>query len=317
MKQKSIKNIRQEFKDNGIFYTPPELAEKLKSYVDFEPETVYDPTCGAGNLLRVFHENVKKYGQELDTEQLGLIDIPNFKGYAGDTLLDDGFKGMRFDCIVANPPFSVKWNPGELAEDERFSCSPALPPPSKADWAFMLHILHHLSENGVAVVLEFPGILYRGQREGKVRKWFVQNNYIDRVVHVPGNTFEDTSISTCIVVLKKNRDTTDIVFEDKERTETVSIERIEENDYSLSVSLYIEEEIEKEEIDPAVLENEARRSFLIRLKKELDFDKMVCEMEGISMKPFINSIRAILREYDTRRIKHEDENQLSIFDIGA
>lgn len=317
MKQKSLKNIRQEFKDNGVFYTPPELAEKLKSYVDFEPETVYDPTCGAGNLLRVFHENVKKYGQELDAEQLGLIDIPNFKGHAGDTLLNDGFSGMKFDCIVANPPFSVKWNPDELASDERFSCSPVLPPPSKADWAFMLHILHHLADDGIAVVLEFPGILYRGQREGKVRKWFVQNNYIDRVVHVPGNTFEDTSISTCIVVLKKNRDTTDIVFEDKERTETVSIERIEENDYSLSVSLYIEEEIEKEEIDPAVLENEARRLFLIRLKKELDFDKMVCEMEGISMKPFINSIRAILREYDTKRIKREDENQLSIFDIGA
>ena len=68
VKQKSIKNIRQEFKDNGIFYTPPELAEKLKSYVGFEPGTVYDPTCGAGNLLRVFHENVKKYGQELDAE---------------------------------------------------------------------------------------------------------------------------------------------------------------------------------------------------------------------------------------------------------
>lgn len=317
MKQKSLKNIRQEFKDNGVFYTPPELAEKLKSYVDFEPETVYDPTCGAGNLLRVFHENVKKYGQELDAEQLGLIDIPNFKGYAGDTILDDGFKGMKFDCIVANPPFSVKWDPEKLKDDERFSCAPALPPPSKADWAFMLHILNHLSDNGTAVVLEFPGILYRGQREGKVRKWFIENNYIDRVVNVPGNTFEDTSISTCIVVLKKNRDTTDIVFEDGERTETVSIERIEENDYSLSVSLYIEEEIEKEEIDPAVLENEARRLFLIRLKKELDFDKMVCEMEGISMKPFINSIRAILREYDTKRIKREDENQLSIFDIGA
>ena len=316
MKQKSIKNIRQEFKNNGIFYTPPELAEKLKSYVDFEPETVYDPTCGAGNLLRVFRENVKKYGQELDAEQLGLIDIPNFKGYAGDTLLDDGFKGMKFDCIVANPPFSVKWNPDELASDERFSCSPVWPPPSKADWAFMLHILHHLADDGIAVVLEFPGILYRGQREGKVRKWFVQNNYIDRVVHVPGNTFEDTAISTCIVVLKKNRETTDIVFEDKEKTETVSLERIEENDYSLSVSLYIEEEIEKEEIDPSVLENEARRSFLIRLKKELDFDKMVCEMEGISIRPFISAIRKILREYDRDKTNACDNNQISLFDVG-
>lgn len=316
MKQKSIKNIRQEFKDNGIFYTPPELAEKLKSYVDFEPETVYDPTCGAGNLLRVFHENVKKYGQELDAEQLGLIDIPNFKGYAGDTLLDDGFKEMRFDCIVANPPFSVKWNPGELAEDERFSCSPVLPPPSKADWAFMLHILYHLSDNGIAVVLEFPGILYRGQKEGKIRKWFVENNYIDRVVNVHGNTFEDTSISTCIVVLKKNKTTTDIIFEDGNKIETVSRETVEENDYSLSVSIYIPEEIEREYIDPLVLENEARRSFLIRLKKELDFEKMVCEMEGTSIKPFISAIRKILREYDVTKTNVCDNNQISLFDVG-
>lgn len=316
MKQKSIKNIRREFKDNGIFYTPPELAKKLKSYVDFEPETVYDPTCGAGNLLRVFHENVKKYGQELDAEQLGLIDIPNFKGYAGDTLLDDGFREMKFDCIVANPPFSVKWNPDELSEDERFSCSPVLPPPSKADWAFMLHILYHLSDNGIAVVLEFPGILYRGQREGKVRKWFVENNYIDRVINVPGNTFEDTSISTCIVVLKKNKTTTDIIFEDRDKIETVSREAVEENDYSLSVSIYIPEEIEKEYIDPSVLENEARRSFLIRLKKELDFDKMVCEMEGISIKPFISAIRKILREYDEVKTNVCDNNQISLFDAG-
>lgn len=316
MKQKSIKNIRQEFKDNGIFYTPPELAEKLKSYVDFEPETVYDPTCGAGNLLRVFHENVKKYGQELDVEQLGLIDIPNFKGYAGDTLLDDGFRGMKFDCIVANPPFSIKWNPDKLSEDERFSCSPVLPPPSKADWAFMLHILHHLSDNGIAVVLEFPGILYRGQREGKVREWFVENNYIDRVVNIPGNTFEDTTISTCIVVLKKNKTTTDIIFEDGDKVETVSRETVEENDYSLSVSIYIPEEIEKEYIDPSVLENEARRSFLIRLKKELDFDKMVCEMEGISIKPFISAIRKILREYDGGKMNVCDNNQISLFDAG-
>lgn len=316
MKQKSIKNIRQEFKDNGIFYTPPELAEKLKSYVDFEPETVYDPTCGAGNLLQVFHENVKKYGQELDAEQLGLIDIPNFKGYAGDTLLDDGFSGMKFDCIVANPPFSVKWDPEGLKDDERFFRAPALPPPSKADWAFMLHILYHLSDNGVAVVLEFPGILYRGQREGKIRKWFVENNYIDRVVNIPGNTFEDTSISTCIVVLKKNKTTTDIIFEDGCKTETVSLETVKENDYSLCVSIYIPEEVEKEYIDPLALEDEARRSFLIRLKKELDFEKMVCEMEGISIRPFISAIRKIIREYDEVKPNVRDNNQISLFDVG-
>lgn len=318
MKQKSIKNIRQEFKDNGIFYTPPELAEKLKSYVDFEPKTVYDPTCGAGNLLRVFHKNVKKYGQELDAEQLELVDIPNFTGYSGDTLLNDRFKGIEFDCIVANPPFSVKWEPEKLVDDVRFKKCPVLPPPSKADWAFMLHILHHLSDSGVAVVLEFPGILYRGQREGKVRQWFVENNYVDRIVNIPGNTFEDTSIATCVIVLKKHRTTTDIIFEDGEKVETVSYQAVEENDFNLSVNIYIpQDEKEKEIIDPSVLENKARRSFLERLRKELDFDKMVCEMEGISMQPFINSIRAVLREYDTRKAIHKDENQLSLFDIGV
>ena len=297
MRQKSIKSIRQEFKENGIFYTPPALAKKLKSYVDGEPETVYDPTCGAGNLLRIFHENVKKYGQELDAEQLRLIDIPNFQGYAGNTLEDDGFPEMKFDCIVANPPFSVKWNPDKLTGDIRFRDCAALPPPSKADWAFLLHILYHLSDNGTAVVLEFPGILYRGQREGKVRQWFVENNYIDRVVNIPGNMFEDTTIATCIVVLKKNRKTKDIIFEDGERIETVPYRYIEENDFNLSPSVYIQEEIEKEEINPSVLENDARRSFLKRLRKELDFEKMVCEMEGISMKPFLSAIRCILQEY--------------------
>ena len=164
--------------------------------------------------------------------------------------------------------------------------------------------------------MEFPGILYRGQREGKVRKWFVENNYIDRVVNIPGNTFEDTAISTCIVVLKKNKTTTDIVFEDGDKTETVSRETVEENDYSLSVGIYIPEEIEKEYIDPLVLENEARRSFLIRLKKELDFDRMVCEMEGISMRPFISAIRKILREYDRDKTNVCDNNQISLFDVG-
>lgn len=249
MKEKSIKNIRQEFKDHGIFYTPPELAKRLLSYIDIRPKSVYDPTCGVGNLLRVFPDSVKKYGQELDSEQLALIDLSNFIGYAGDTLMEDGFAGQRFDCIVANPPFSVKWSPEALKDDERFSCCPALPPPSKADWAFMLHILHHLSEKGVAVILEFPGILYRGQREGKVRQWFVENNYIDRIVHIPGNTFKDTSITTCMIILKKNKDTTDVIFEDGDRMETVSLEEIKKNGFTLSVNTYLQDNTPKEKID--------------------------------------------------------------------
>lgn len=313
MKEKSIKNIRKEFKDNGIFYTPPELALKLKSYIDFEPETVYDPTCGAGNLLKVFEKNVKKYGQELDSEQLELIDIPNFTGRAGDTLADDQFAEMQFDCIVANPPFSVRWNPDRAKNDQRFENCPELPPPSKADWAFMLHILHHLSDRGTAAVLEFPGILYRGQKEGKIRKWFIEQNVIDRVVNIPGNTFEDTAIATCVVILKKNRKTTDVIFEDGERQETVAIEKIIENDYCLSPNRYMPEEIKEEKIDPTVLEKESRKLFLDRVRKELQFDKMVCEMEGISIHPFIVAIRVILREFDDGKREKQCDNQLSLF----
>jgi type I restriction system adenine methylase HsdM len=297
MRQKSIKNVRQEFKDKGIFYTPKALAERLKTYVDIEPKNVYDPTCGAGSLLSVWGDNIKKYGQELDKEQLELVRLPNFTGYAGDTLMDDGFKGKKFECIVANPPFSVKYNPATLAEDERFQKCPALPPPSKADWAFILHILHHLDDKGVAVILEFPGILYRGQKEGIVRRWFVEENYIDRVVEIPGNTFEDTTIGTCIIVLKKNRNVTNITFERGERTIVVPYSEIKENGFILSPSTYLPDEIEKEKIDPIELDKGARKSFLIRLKRELDFEKMVCKMEGISIAPFLDAIKLIVKSY--------------------
>lgn len=296
-KQKSIKNIRQEFKDKGIFYTPKALAERLKMYVDIKPKTVYDPTCGAGSLLSVWEDDIKKYGQELDADQLALIQIPNFTGYAGDTLTDDGFIGTKFDCIVANPPFSVKYDPVALAEDERFQDCPVLPPPSKADWAFILHILYHLNDNGVAVILEFPGILYRGQKEGAVRRWFVEKNYIDRIVEVPGDTFEDTSIGTCIIVLKKNRTLTDIIFERGSKTATIPYSEIQANNFNLSANVYLPDEVEKEEIDPIELEEQARTSFLTALKRELDFEREVCNIEEISMAPFLDAIISITKSY--------------------
>ncbi|MCD7882512.1 MAG: SAM-dependent methyltransferase [Lachnospiraceae bacterium] len=304
MKQKSIKNIRQEFKDNGIFYTPEALALKLKSYVDIEPESVYDPTCGAGNLLRVFPDSVKKYGQELDAEQLVLIDIPNFTGYAGDTLADDKFAGIQFDCIVANPPFSIKWNPDELKEDPRFCDCPALPPPSKADWAFMLHILHHLSDNGVAVVLEFPGILYRGQREYKVRRWFIENNYVDRVVNIPGNTFEDTSISTCIIVLKKKRQTTDVTFEDGERSVCVSQQDIADQGYTLSVNTYLPEEVAKEEIDINALNKSIVTTLLEQVEAIFSTTEKLQEIfdDNFYLVDLWKGLRSILEKYRPKEI---------------
>lgn len=299
MKQKSIKSIRQEFRKDGVFYTPPELAEKLKEYVDIKPKNVYDPTCGAGNLLRVFDDDIEKYGQEIDAEQLHGIDIPNFHGAVGDTLLHDAFSEMKFDCIVANPPFSVKWEPEKLAEDLRFSIAPAMAPPSKADWAFMLHILYHLADDGVAVVLEFPGILYRGQREGKIRQWFIENNYIDKIINVPGNTFEDTAIATCLIVLRKNRKTTDIVIENDGISRAVSLDEIAQNSYVLSPSTYVYEEPERMELNPDEIKADARKSFLRTLRAILDMERLTCSLDGGSIQPFIDDIRQVLTEYDT------------------
>ena len=284
MKQKSIKSIRQEFRKGGVFYTPPELAEKLKEYVDIKPKNVYDPTCGAGNLLRVFDDEVDKYGQEIDAEQLHGINISNFHGAAGDTLLHDAF--------------SVKWEPEKLAEDLRFSSAPVMAPPSKADWAFMLHILYHLSDDGVAVVLEFPGILYRGQREEKIRQWFIENNYLDRVVHIPENTFEDTAIATCLIVLRKNRTTTDIVIENDGISRTVSLDEIAQNSYILSPSTYVCKEPECMHLDPNEIRADARKTFLRTLRTTLDMEMLTCSLDGESIQPFIDDIKRILAEYD-------------------
>lgn len=295
---KSIRNIRAQFREKGVFYTPEALALRLKSYIDGEPGEVYDPTCGAGGLLKVFGDGVKKYGQEIDADELALIGVPNFTGYAGDTLMDDGFKGRKFECIVANPPFSIKWSPDALACDERFKECGTLPPPSKADWAFMLHILHHLKEDGTAVVLEHPGVLYRGQREYKIRKWFLERNYIERVASVPGGTFEDTAIATCIIVLKKNRTDGSIIFEDERQCGKVSLNEIAENDYALTPQTYLppEEIFEKPE-DPARLQEEARQSTIFSLKKDLEIDRMICELENMSQEPYLDELTAAVNGF--------------------
>lgn len=278
MKQKSIKNIRKEFKEEGIFYTPPELANKLKSYVNFTPESAYDPTCGAGNLLRVFPPETKKYGQEKDKDELAKIDIPNFIGVAGDTLTNDGFAGMKFDCIIANPPFSISYAEDELKNDIRFKDCGILPPRSKADYAFILHILYHLSDDGVAVVLEFPGILYRGAREGKIRRWLIEQNYIDRVVRVKGNTFEDTNIETCIIVFKKNKKTTNVIFEDEERTAEITQQEIAGNDYQLSVQTYLPEPTPEKNINIGEINKEVVERILNNVATTVD---SLCKLQQV------------------------------------
>nr|DAY43923.1 MAG TPA: type I restriction system adenine methylase [Caudoviricetes sp.] len=299
----NLKSIRQEFKANGVFYTDERLAQIMRSYIGGEPSEVYDPTCGDGALLSTFGDEVRKFGQELDGEQLDVARarLVNFEGVCGDTLQAPAFAGRQFACIMANPPFSTKWE--QRKGDERFADAPALAPPSRADYAFLLHVLHYLAPDGVAVVLNAPGILYRGNAEGKIRRWLVEQNVIDRVVFIPGGYFVDTKIPTVLLVLRKDRTArgiTSIAYEDRSSGREISItpEEIAANDYSLSNLMPQEEKEQSPPIDPNALEQEAERAAVDVLRANLEITQAVSELEGIDyLSPFVARVDALLSEY--------------------
>lgn len=168
----------------------------------------------------------------------------------------------RFDLIVANYPFSIKWEPDK--EDVRFKDWVDVPPPSKADYAFIMHMMYLLADDGICVSLNFPGILYRKAREGRIRKELVERGYVKEVIQVPSGYFEDTNIETVILVLSKEEFKGSIKFvnlaEDLERD--VPVDEIAENDYILSVSTYVQKEIEVEEIDEEELRESVRGRFI-------------------------------------------------------
>ena len=300
----NIKSIKEEFKAKGIFYTPKGLAFFIKSFVDIETDEVYDPTCGDGSLLSVFDDNVKKYGQEINDNQIEVAKnrLKNFTGYCGDTLKDPAFNDKKFKCIVANPPFSIAWEPPVLNgifTDERFRLVPALPPKSRADYAFILHILHYLAKDGIAVVLNFPGILYRGNSEGKIRKWIIGQNYIDKVIRIPCKTFVDTTIETALIVFKKNKTTTDIEFIDTEKNKsyTATLEEVKDNDFVLSVSAFVKDEVKKIKYNPTELQANSRASMIRKIKADIEIDKMVCELEGYNFEEYLDSLQEVVSSY--------------------
>ena len=304
MSKLNLKSIKEEFKSKGIFYTTNELALLIKSFVDIEINEVYDPTCGDGSLLSVFDDNVKKFGQEINDHQLKVAEdrLVNFYGYCGDTLKTPHFIDKKFKCIVANPPFSIAWEQPILNgffTDERFKDIPALPPKSKADYAFILHILHYLSEDGIAVVLNFPGILYRGNSEGKIRKWIVEKNYIEKVIRIPGKQFVDTTIETCLIVFRKNKSTKDIEFINSEngKSYTASFEEIKNNDFILSVSAFVVDEKEDIKHNPIELQENARKGMIKKIKADIEIDKMICELEGYNFKEYLDEIQTLVRSY--------------------
>lgn len=296
---KSAKAFRESLKKSGVFYTPKKLAEFMRSFFPKDVHEIYDPTCGDGGLLAEF-DGAKKYGQEIDAEQgnYAATNLVNAEIEIGDTLADDKFKDRKFRYIVANPPFSVAWEP---QMDERFEGF-GLAPKSKADYAFILHCLHHLEEGGLAVVMCFPGVLYRGQREGEIRERIVRANLIERVVEIPGGDFEDTSISTVLLIFRKNRQTNSVVFEKKETGETreVDLDEIEKNGFNLSVCQYIEPKSDKAEIDPLKEQVAARAADLKRFRESLEFDALVCWLEhyrdGFNPLDFIDDLQNVLNE---------------------
>ena len=297
---KSAKLFRRSLQKSGVFFTPKKLAEYMRSFFPSDVAEIYDPTCGDGGLLAEF-DGAKKYGQEIDAEQgnYAATNLVNAEIEIGDTLDDDKFKDRKFRYIVANPPFSVAWEP---QMDERFEGF-GLAPKSKADYAFILHCLHHLEEGGLAVVMCFPGVLYRGQREGEIRERIVRDNLIERVVEIPGGDFEDTSISTVLLIFRKNRQTNSVVFEKKETGETreVNLDEIEKNGFNLSVCQYIEPKSDKAKIDPLKEQVAARAAALNHLRASIRVDATVCELERFRQPEFdhvdfLNRLQKIIAE---------------------
>lgn len=284
----SAKTYRKKLAEKGVFHTDEKLAKEIASYI---PQSiidaygkVYDPTCGCGALLSVFPDNVIKYGQELDPDMAEYCrnNLVNCEIATGDTLEKPAFLSRSFPAIVANYPFSIKWDP-ENACERPFYCLnvPVLPPKGKADYAFLCHILFMLADNGVASVLCSPGIGYRGGAEAKLRKWLIDTGWIEKVVLYEGDHFQDTKIATMLLVIRKDKKTQDITFCDHETglEKTVGIEEIQKNDYTLAVNRYVERPKKPEEFEGKPLSE--LQSDLMGLN--LNAFRQSCELDWIML----------------------------------
>ena len=217
-------------KSGGEFFTPQQVSEllaRLASWQNPNIQKVYDPACGSGSLLLKFaktvgkeNPNLKYFGQEVNPTTYNLcrinmflhnVNFDNFDIRLEDTLLKpQHMDDAPFDAIVSNPPYSLKWEGKEntlLINDERYAPAGVLAPKSAADLAFTMHMLWHLSEQGTAAIVEFPGVLYRGGDEKKIRQYLISHNFVDTVIQLPANLFFGVGIATCIIVLKKSAKT--------------------------------------------------------------------------------------------------------------
>ena len=322
-------------KSGGEYFTPQDVSElltKLAIYGKTSVNKVYDPACGSGSLLLkaakiLGMKNIRQgfFGQEINLTTYNLCRINMFLhnvGYEkfnienGDTLTEPKhWDEEPFEVIVSNPPYSTKWigddNP-ILINDQRFSPAGVLAPKSKADMAFIMHSLSWLAPNGTASIVCFPGIMYRGGAEKKIRQYLVDNNYVDCIIQLPSNLFYGTSIATCIMVLKRAKADNKVLFIDASRefvkvtnnnrltaenTEKIlsafgkreeiqyfshlaEYQEVKDNDYNLSVSTYVEQEDTREVIDISVLN--AKISEIVAKEQVLreEIDKIIAEIEG-------------------------------------
>lgn len=293
-------------KSGGEFFTPQNVS-KLIARLALSGQTtvnkIYDPACGSGSLLLQAKKQFDAhrisdgfFGQEINHTTYNLarmnmflhnINYDKFDIALGDTLIAPQYGDEKpFDAIVSNPPYSVSWVGSDdptLINDDRFAPAGILAPKSKADFAFVLHALSYLSPKGRAAIVCFPGIFYRGGAEQKIRKYLVDNNFVETVIALPPNLFYGTSIAVNILVLSKHKTDTRTrfidasgedffkketnnnvllpahidrivgIFESKEEVRyvaaSVDSDRIAENDYNLSVSSYVEAKDTREEID--------------------------------------------------------------------
>jgi len=322
-------------KSGGEFFTPQEVSELLACLATVgkkEVNKVYDPACGSGSLLLKFakilgKENVRMgfFGQEINLTTYNLcrinmflhdINYNHFDVAHGDTLTDPKhWDDEPFDAIVSNPPYSIRWEGDSntlLINDPRFSPAGVLAPKSKADLAFTMHMLSWLSTSGTAAIVEFPGVLYRGGAEQKIRKYLVDNNYIDTVIQLPPDLFFGTTIATCIIVLKKSKKDNKTLFIDAsaeflhagnknklsdenrakimeaftKRTDKahfaklVSNKTIEDNGYNITVSTYVAQKDTREAIDIKKLNAEIAGIIAQQNKLRTAIDEIVVDLEG-------------------------------------
>lgn len=321
-------------KSGGEFYTPQEVSELLAEITTVgkkEVNKVYDPCCGSGSLLLKFakvlgKENVRLgfFGQEINLTTYNLcrinmflhdINYNHFDIELGDTLTDPKhWDDEPFDAIVSNPPYSIKWegdaNP-LLINDPRFSPAGVLAPKSKADLAFTMHMLSWLSTSGTAAIVEFPGVLYRGGAEQKIRKYLVENNYVEAVIQLPPDLFFGTTIATCVIVLKRSKKDNGILFidasaefvrngnknklseanrkkilaafvarkDDEYFAKLVDAKAIAENDYNLAVSSYVVAEDMQEVVDIKELNKEIERIVARQSELRMAIDEIVNNIE--------------------------------------